>query len=219
MKKIYVKMTNTSILDVKYNWTFIEEEIVITGQEQRPSLLDNQEPLNEVFDILPLSGVLGPNETETVEFVYNSFDGKKRTAIALCEVEGGPEYELNLIGQGDQIRHQLSRYNIDFESFAFNETKTNEFFIENTGQVPFEFHVNTESISRKGVVEVSPLRGLVPEQDKKKITVKMTPGIPDKIEEYFLVELAHFDPIRFSLSAHGTYPAIILGLARPGTEA
>ena len=32
-------------------------------------------PINEVFDILPLSGYLEPGEVEQVEFVYNAFGG------------------------------------------------------------------------------------------------------------------------------------------------
>jgi len=32
-------------------------------------------PINEVFDILPLSGHLLPGEVENVEFVYNAFGG------------------------------------------------------------------------------------------------------------------------------------------------
>lgn len=32
-------------------------------------------PINEVFDILPLSGYLEPGEAEQVEFVYNAFGG------------------------------------------------------------------------------------------------------------------------------------------------
>jgi hypothetical protein len=33
-------------------------------------------PINEVFDILPVMGVLAPGESETVEFVFNAFDKK-----------------------------------------------------------------------------------------------------------------------------------------------
>lgn len=32
-------------------------------------------PINEVFDILPLSGYLESGEVEQVEFVYNAFGG------------------------------------------------------------------------------------------------------------------------------------------------
>lgn len=29
-------------------------------------------PINEVFDILPLNGILEPGETEMVEFIYHA---------------------------------------------------------------------------------------------------------------------------------------------------
>jgi len=63
-----------------------------------------------------------------------------------------------------------------------------------------------------------PLQGKVFAKDKQKVVVKMTPGVPDKISEYFLVEVAHFNPIHFSIVAQGTYPALLLSLSRPETD-
>ena len=219
-KKIYVEMKNTSILPVKYNWTFIEEEIVDPNQPApvAEEVDDDEMPINEVFDILPVMGILGPGESETVEFVYNAFDGKKRQALALCEVEGGPEYEVALVGEGSTIRYQLNKYQLDFAQIPFNEQTSSDFLIENTGKVPFEFSINLETLSRPGILEIMPLQGKVFAKDKQKVVVKMTPGVPDKISEYFLVEVAHFNPIHFSIVAQGTYPALLLSLSRPETD-
>ena len=49
-------------------------------------------PINQIFDILPLSGKLEPNCVEEVEFVYNALGGQNFRATALCHVEGGPNY-------------------------------------------------------------------------------------------------------------------------------
>ena len=49
-------------------------------------------PINEIFDILPLSGKLEPNETQPIEFIFNAIGTKRYYATAICHVEGGPDY-------------------------------------------------------------------------------------------------------------------------------
>jgi len=75
-----------------------------------------------VFDILPINGVLRPGQVEHVEF---SFKARKHfssfNTIALCEVEGGPEYEIKLFGESGVIEYQLSADVIDFGDVPFNE--------------------------------------------------------------------------------------------------
>lgn len=96
-------MTNISEMVCAYDWSFLEEEV--TSLNQRPddeSLLDGEGakkkkkkkelPINEVFDILPVSGILHPGETETVEFTYYAGYGMNFNGIAVCSIEGGPDY-------------------------------------------------------------------------------------------------------------------------------
>lgn len=40
-------------------------------------------PINEVFDILPVSGILQQGETETVEFTFYAGHGLKYNGIAV----------------------------------------------------------------------------------------------------------------------------------------
>ena len=69
-KKRYLTMTNISEMDVAYDWSFLEEEIASLNQIEDESSArkkkkkDKRAPINEVFDILPVSGVLQPGETE-----------------------------------------------------------------------------------------------------------------------------------------------------------
>lgn len=56
----------------------------------------NSIPINEIFDILPLSGKLDPDQVEEVEFIYNAQGGILYRATAICHIEGGPNYEVKL---------------------------------------------------------------------------------------------------------------------------
>ena len=64
--------------------------------------------INEVFDILPLSGFLQPGESENVEFIFNSVVNHKVKAVAVCHVEGGPDYEVLLEGDSSLISYKIS---------------------------------------------------------------------------------------------------------------
>jgi hydrocephalus-inducing protein len=94
-KKISMLMKNISLMNVTYEWAFLEEEII--GEEEKMNISSNSMfpgsvPINEVFDILPLSGVLEPGQVEEVEFIYNAQGGILYRATAICHVEGGPNY-------------------------------------------------------------------------------------------------------------------------------
>ena len=85
-------MNNISEMGLNYEWTFLEEELIAHGELNRSNSVASREsrrsnmvsnggnqqisiPINEVFDILPLSGYLNAGEVEQVEFVYNAFFG------------------------------------------------------------------------------------------------------------------------------------------------
>jgi hydrocephalus-inducing protein len=121
-KKMNIKIQNVSEMSFSYQWNFLEEE------------MDNFS-INEVFDILPLSGYLQPGESENVEFIYNSVANHKGKAIAVCHVEGGPDYEVTLEGDQSLIAYKISSNLLEFGEVRFCDWVQKEFYIENTGKV------------------------------------------------------------------------------------
>jgi len=77
--------------------------------------------------VLPIRSCLAPGETEDVEFVYYGHSGRKFKGTCLCEVDGGPTYELTLIGEGSSVSYQLDRSFLDFGKLLYNrrEEKVN----------------------------------------------------------------------------------------------
>lgn len=84
-KKVVVKMTNDSLMSLVYEWSFLEDSL--TNRE-------DEVPINHVFDILPLSGRLEPGEWEEVEFMFQAITANKLKTIAICQVDGGPSYQV-----------------------------------------------------------------------------------------------------------------------------
>jgi hydrocephalus-inducing protein len=171
-------------------------------------------PINEIFDILPMNGYLAPGETERVEFVFNALLSQKVKTLAVCSVQGGPDYEVQLTGDSSVMRTDVRPSELQYGTLNFNEWDSREVIIENTGKVAFDFRVDLSSINRKGLIEVTPQIGIVKGLDKAKLNVRMCPGIPDPVDEYFNVEVAHFEPFRIHVRGEATYPSLYVFLPR-----
>ena len=122
--------------------------------------------INEVFDILPLSGFLQPGESENVEFIFNSVVNHKVKAVAVCHVEGGPDYEVLLEGDSSHISYKISTNLLELGEVRFCDWMQKEFYIENTGKVQFNFSIILNKIIRKGLVEVIPKNGKINGNEK-----------------------------------------------------
>lgn len=68
----------------------------------------------QVFDILPIYGVLQPGESQLVSFSFYGHADISGQVLALCEVEEGPTYEITLKGEASLVTYSLNRTEIDF---------------------------------------------------------------------------------------------------------
>lgn len=68
----------------------------------------------QVFDILPIYGVLEPGESQLVSFSFYGHADISGQVLALCEVEEGPTYEITLKGEASLVTYSLNRTEIDF---------------------------------------------------------------------------------------------------------
>ena len=222
-KKKYLVLTNISEMAVAYEWSFLEDAPNIDEQEEidadnagkkKKKKKKRHLPINEVFDILPVSGILQPGDTENVEFTFYAGNGLAYNGMAVVSVDGGPDYDVPISGESNNVSFRLSTNSLDFGEVAYNEHQPRDFFIENIGKVPFEFNINLSTLSRQGVIECSQMSGKVLANERFKIQVKFYPGIPDNIKETFLVECGHFPAEKFTIKGVGIYPGCILSFPR-----
>ena len=193
-------------MPVNYEWSFLEEEITNLNsnrteeqKKEKKKKKSRKLPINEVFDILPVSGVLMPGQTETVEFTYYAGHALSYNGIAVCSVDGGPDYEVPIVGESSNVKFKLNTNHLDYGQIPYNESSSKDFLVENNGLVPFEFSINLATVSRPGLVECNPMTGKVAASEKFRVIVKFFPGIPDNIDEMFLVECGHFKPEKFKV--------------------
>mmetsp|Transcript_8825 Transcript_8825/g.8169 ORF Transcript_8825/g.8169 Transcript_8825/m.8169 type:complete len:356 (+) Transcript_8825:308-1375(+) len=225
-KKNYLTLTNISEMNVTYEWSFLEEEVTTLNQMKQEEKKGKKKkgkkqkilPINEVFDILPVSGILSPGQTETVEFTFYAGHGLTYNGIAVCSVDGGPDYEVPIIGESSFVTYKLSTNELDFKEIPYNEPSKEEFTVENIGKVPFAFNINLATVSRPQLVQCKPMTAKVPAGGIQKVEVTFSPGIPDNIDEMFLVEVGHFPAERFKVKGVGTYPGCLLSFPRNDDE-
>ena len=88
--------------------------------------------------------------------------------------------------------------------------------LHNTGKVATSFSVVRHTLSRCNVVEVLPAIGRVPPGEKTKLLVRLLPGLPMRIKETFLLQVAHFEPVPIAIGAE-LYSRVTLNLPREET--
>eukprot|EP00931_Biecheleriopsis_adriatica_P045665 TRINITY_DN2614_c0_g1_i1.p1 TRINITY_DN2614_c0_g1~~TRINITY_DN2614_c0_g1_i1.p1 ORF type:complete len:5069 (-),score=1280.39 TRINITY_DN2614_c0_g1_i1:105-14627(-) len=178
----------------------------------------DQVELNQVFDILPIYGKLEPGETQVATFTYEGMRDRSFKAVALCMVDGGPEYEVQLKGTAAPCKYGIDRTELDFDKIPFTEVKEMELFLSNRGQVPAPFNFNLSNMSRPFVVDVIPGSGVLKPEERLKVAVRFRAGLPDFVVETVLVEVAHFEPTVLTVRGQGTFPGIVVGLPRANEE-
>ena len=67
-----------------------------------------------MFDILPLHGTLLPGESQQVQFTFYGHTDLATECMAVCKVEGGPAYQIRLIGEASLVQYRFSSKYIDF---------------------------------------------------------------------------------------------------------
>ncbi|XP_077612463.1 hydrocephalus-inducing protein homolog [Crocuta crocuta] len=187
-------------------WSFEREEMLPIGVE-------------EVFDILPLYGVLQPHSNHQISFTFYGHCDIIAQAKALCEVEGGPTYEIMLRGEASLVNYFFDTKDINYGLQLFDHVTENEITLKNTGKVGFEFKVLTDHLSSPdnllpGVPLIVPNSGFISSHKEQVLKVYYLPGVPEVFHRSFQIQIAHLDPENITLHGEGIFPRICLDLPR-----
>ncbi|XP_051024710.1 hydrocephalus-inducing protein homolog [Acomys russatus] len=187
-------------------WIFEQEEMLSIGIE-------------EVFDILPLYGVLQPYSSQQISFTFYGHCDIIARAKALCEVEGGPTYEIVLKGEASLVNYSFDTKNINYGLQLFDHATEREITLKNIGKVGFEFQVLTDYQSSPrnllpGVPLILPLSGFIQSKKEQVLKVYYLPGIPEVFQRSFQIQIAHLVPENITLYGEGIFPRISLDLHR-----
>ncbi|NXT87516.1 HYDIN protein, partial [Anhinga rufa] len=191
---------------IKELMQFVEAEPLALGVE-------------EVFDILPLYGVLQPGESQRVTFTFFGHANIVAHVMALCRVEGGPTYEITLSGEASLISYLLDITEIDCGLQLFNEVTEAEVTLQNSGKLGFTYMVPSPSTAATdsplpGVPLVMPSTGYIGPGKEQVLKVYYLPGVPGVFCRTFQIQVGHLEPEEISLKGEGSFPRICLDLPR-----
>ncbi|XP_066439738.1 hydrocephalus-inducing protein homolog isoform X2 [Eleutherodactylus coqui] len=182
----------------------VAEEPVITGVE-------------EVFDILPQFGTLQPGESQIISFTFYGHTDISAGAKAVCDVYGGPTYEISLYGEASLVSYNLSTRDIDCGVQVFDQVAEAQIVLRNTGKVSFPFTVLNErpqspQCPSRGELRVQPLSGLIPAGGEETLNISYFPGVPETFQRFIHLQVAHMEEEVIALRGEGVFPRISLDL-------
>ncbi|XP_035275425.1 hydrocephalus-inducing protein homolog [Anguilla anguilla] len=190
-------------------------------EAQSPSAEDQPSVgVEQVFDILPIHGVLLPGESQQVSFTFYGHAHISGQALALCQVEGGPTYEIALQGESSLASYSLDTTEIDLGLQLFDRVAEAEVTLWNTGKVGLEFSallgepdLPPEDLL-PGVPLVVPRTGHIQANAEQKLTVYYLPGVPEVFHATFDLQVSFFEVETVALRGEGIFPRVCLDLPR-----
>ncbi len=251
-KAAVVTMSNHSPMMTEYRWWFeIDDDVGVYSnrkeqQEARSSStlgtsapsregtnVEGTEPeladlsrelpgIDDVFDIRPIFGKLEPGEQIRTTIVFKAHQDINALCRAVCEVDGGPQYELNVSGSSADVRYTVSSETIKFGKVMFDSLAERQFTLKNNSLVPFDFSViggikDLAAINHDEFF-ISPTHGHLRAFEEVKITVIYLPGFPHNFEKAFSLIVDDFLPAEMTITGNAVFPRISLDLPRKGGD-
>ncbi|XP_062355753.1 hydrocephalus-inducing protein homolog [Cinclus cinclus] len=170
--------------------------------------------VEKVFDISPFWGKLQPGEKQKVSFSFFGHLNTIASVTALCHVEGGPTYEVELTGEASRISYSLSLQEINCGVQIFNEICHSTVTLANTGKIKFNWVLNPSTAEQHlpGVFLVIPPTGSVAPGEKQVLKFSYMPGVPGAFSRTFQLKVAELDPENICLKGEASFPMISVNL-------
>ncbi|NXY12133.1 HYDIN protein, partial [Pteruthius melanotis] len=212
-------MQPTVLVFQELSCTAVEPQwpVRMRGFSQFPEVEHLDLGIEEVFDVLPLWGVLPPGQSQLVTFSFFGHANIVARVTALCHVEGGPTHKVALAGAASCPSYQLDVEEIDWGLQVFNQVLKAKVTLRNTGVVKFTFVVPNGSTGTAenplpGVPVVVPTTGSIAPGKEQVLKVYYLSGRPRVFCRTFQVQVAHLEPSEILLKGEGTFPRITVHL-------
>ncbi|CAH8527146.1 unnamed protein product [Schistosoma turkestanicum] len=173
--------------------------------------------IEELFDLVPLYGEINPSETISLSCTFYGHSEIEASVLALCEIEGGPEYKIELKGSASEIDFQLDQTDLDVGYIRLDKSMICEFNILNTGKVQFDFTIQLTSKSTQfGQFKIEPFYGQINGNQSQPIRITFLPCRPGYFEQEFTVQIAYFLPKLIKIHGIIDFAHLNLNLPRGG---
>lgn len=201
------QIRNKSPLVAQYKWLFVENSL------SDKSIAIPNDHVAQAFDIQPTHGFLQPGESETVSVIYYGDSSHNYNIHALCDVLGGPKYDVVLKGQSSRISFKIDKALLDFGQVPYQSVASQEIEILNDGLVQFDFDIAIipQSCLLSKLV-IYPATGTIKPKESQKITVRFCGALPEVVQDFFSITVAYLEPQVIHVKAEAIFPSLEIDL-------
>lgn len=208
MKKV-APMVNSEI-ESEFSWIYKFSKIY------KPTKIN----LNEVLQLIPHRGLLKPNEVQYVHVIFRPKPNINVRAILECEVLGGPPETVIVTGQSSDLMYKLNTQKLNFKIRSFHENASEELFLLNVAQLPFEYktYLNEPKFENElegTILNIVPSDKILDPEEEAEIKIIVRPGVVGYFKRVFLLEIGHLPHIPIEIFGWGVIPQVYLSLPRP----
>ncbi|KAL9822953.1 hydrocephalus-inducing protein-like [Geothlypis trichas] len=166
----------------------------------------------KAFSTVPQSGVLQPGQGQQVSFSFSGPQDTMAGARALCRVQGGPSYEVELIAS--RASYSLSLQEINCGLQMFNEVGHSRISLENTGRSEFSWVLSPRPADQHlpGVFLVKPSTGFLAPGQKQVLKFSYLPALPGAFSRIYQLQVGDLEPENICLRGEATCPMISVNL-------
>ncbi|GAB1599203.1 hypothetical protein Ahia01_000197500, partial [Argonauta hians] len=172
----------------------------------------------QVFCLVPMSGILHPGEMELIKVTYFGYPNTVVHVTAVCAVEGGPTYQIELTGEASYLSYEFDVLSIDYGEQKYDQMAEASITLTNTGLVQCSFtSMNTLTIDDEITPRtpiVVPSSGQIKSGESQIIVIKYLAGFPGKFDSSFSIQVDHFRPEIITLVGTGIFPHLLVNLPR-----
>lgn len=170
--------------------------------------------IEEVFDIAPLSGVIKPGESQPTSFSFFGHPDISAQVCALCKVDSGPSYRVEVSGAASKIDCVIDSTVVDFGDLICQREGVESVHLVNNGQIDFAYLIDGEC----EFLTFSETSGRLLANSVRELGVKVFPLKPEPFHEVVNVLIEKSTPIQLSIKGNVLFPQLLLTLPRPIPE-
>ncbi|KAK9837393.1 hypothetical protein WJX84_007955, partial [Apatococcus fuscideae] len=195
----YIVMKNSSKAAVNYKWYIRlpdqpgEDVDALEGQDG-PAAAKPSGP--EAFDISPGQGILKPKQVVELDFCFYASEYTDAKAVAVCEVEHGPTYEVALSAATGNISFEVQEATMEFGPVPYDDVSQLNIVLRSTGLVPFRFYAELDAPGDPAYCSLYPRQGDLAHGGYCIMSLKIRPGAPRKLEGTVSILVDTKDPLR-----------------------
>ena len=201
-----IELKNPTDLPVNLTWELLPSKTL-------------PQDISSIFDIYPTRATIAPHSSDATHVSFYAKGNPKSAnayyeGIAVCHIEGGPEYTIPIKGGSANIMYQIEPNNISFGQQNYLTPLSSTINFTNTCDVPINYTIKIPKACKFNSISFTPPEGQLAAGQALKIEMNILTGSPIQYNEQFFIQIGHFEEFRIDVEADCYIPHLFFDLPR-----